>query len=330
MSIERISSLDPGYESGMLSLFPEAIDDKDSLYEAKNNASTTLKQSLTFAGKMIIVQNASAFPDKGLLRIGPPPGKIGNSELVYYNTKRGNVFMDLVRGFAGSRQNFWPSSTTWVTNSIMAEHHNAIKDAILNIEETIGTSINPDPTSVVGKIKNIEDKHLAPRPLFRAFPKVGPPPLTVSFHNFSEGHIVRFLWDFGDGGQSVDKNPIHTYSQEGVYTVRLDAITSEGGRGIIEKRNYIVVSEESAIPFFYVVPVVGSSRKYTFVDQSDGDIIQRVWIFDDGNSTTVQDPDVHTIEHTYENTGIYNPSLLLLFTGQRVKRVFLTEEITVE
>lgn len=328
--VERISSLDEGYEPGDLSVFPEAFDDEDTLYEAKNNSQTSLKQSLTYAGKIIIVKDGSSFPDKGLLRIGPKPGTPGNSELIYYDTKQGNIFKDLIRGFAGSRRNSWSSVDTWVTNAIMAEHHNAIKDAILQIEKTVGTSINPDPESLNGRITSIEDKHLAPRAVFRAFPKIGPPPLTVSFQNFSEGHIVKFLWDFGDGAQSVERNPVHTYTQEGQFTVRLDAVNSEGGRGVVEKRNYVIVDEEAATPFFYTVPVEGSDRTYKFVDQSDGEIIQRSWIFDDGEAITITDPDVHTTEHTYAEAGTYTPSLLLVFSGQRVKRVFLTDSIEVE
>ena len=328
--VERISSLDDGYVSGDLSVFPEALDDKESLYEAKNNAQTTLKQSLTYAGKTIIVNDASSFPDQGLIRIGPPPGEAGTSELAYYDSKQGNIFKDLIRGFAGSRRSFWPSTNTWVTAAIMAEHHNSIKDAILNIEQVVGTSVNPDSTSLNGRVKTIEDKHLAPRAIFRAFPKTGAPPHTVSFHNFSEGHIVKFLWDFGDGAQSVERNPTHTYTQEGEYTVRLDAVNSEGGRGITEKMNYITVSEDATVPFFYSVPVEGEDRTYRFVDQSDGDILQRSWIFDDGTATTVTDPDIHTIDHTYSSAGVYTPSLLIVLAGQRIKRVFLSDSITVE
>jgi len=328
--IERISSLDDGYEPGDLSVFPEALDDKNTLYEARNNAQTTLKQSLTYAGKSIIVKDASGFPPKGLLRLGPPPGTSGSNEIIYYDSKQGNIFKDLIRGYLNTRQNFWNSDTTWVFNGVMADHHNSVKDAILQIEKTVGTSKNPEDDSIVGRLKTLEDKHLAPRALFRAFPKSGPPPLTVSFHNFSEGHVIRFLWDFGDGSQSVERNPIHTYTQEGEYTVKLDAITSEGGRGITEKKNYIIVDADTSMPFFYSTPVESEDKTFEFIDQSYGDITQRVWIFDDGNTATVTDPDIHTIKHTYQNPGQYNPSLLLFFSGQRVKRVFITEILEIE
>ena len=59
---EKLSSLDPGYVVGDLSVYPEAIDNVDILYLARNNAETTLKQALAFNGKRIVVNDASKFP----------------------------------------------------------------------------------------------------------------------------------------------------------------------------------------------------------------------------------------------------------------------------
>lgn len=92
---DRISSLDSGYVIGDLSVYPEAIDDKEILYEARNNAITTLKQILPFNGRKIISYDASKFPPQGLLRIGPPPGTFGLAELIYYGKRTDSVFSDL-------------------------------------------------------------------------------------------------------------------------------------------------------------------------------------------------------------------------------------------
>ena len=48
MVLQRNSSLDLGYQSGDLSLFPLAKDTRSQLYDARNNAETTLKQTLTY------------------------------------------------------------------------------------------------------------------------------------------------------------------------------------------------------------------------------------------------------------------------------------------
>ena len=75
----RISTLTPGYAIGSLSVFPNAVDDLEVLYETRNNAETRLRQTLSFNGKYIVVDNNDDFPPMGLIRIGPPPGKPGKN-----------------------------------------------------------------------------------------------------------------------------------------------------------------------------------------------------------------------------------------------------------
>lgn len=47
-------------------------------------------------------------------------------------------------------------------------------------------------------------------------------PLRIQFQNQTIG-ATHYLWDFGDGFESTDINPVHTYAQSGNYTVRLIA-----------------------------------------------------------------------------------------------------------
>jgi len=325
---ERPSSLDTGYVAGKLSLFPDVLDDKDSLYEARNNAETTLRTGLPYSGKKIIVEDTSLFPPTGILRVGLPSGVYGEAELIYYGSKTENTFKDLVRGFAGSRQNQWTSGT-WATNAVTAEPHNAVKDAIINIEKRTGLKTNPDSGSLNRRLKDMELKFLSPKSVFRAFPRVVLPGDPVRFQNFSEGDIIRTLWDFGDGGQSMEKSPIYTYAKEGTYTVRLHIVTSSGAQGISTKTNYLTVSQSERPSFFYTRKLNSPALTYSFIDQSDGDIIQRFWVFGDGESLKEENPSVHEVSHTYQNPGLYEPSLLLVFAGDKVRRVFLSEMLEV-
>ncbi len=49
-------------------------------------------------------------------------------------------------------------------------------------------------------------------------------PCTVTFENNSTDSF-SWAWDFGDGGSSTDKNPIHTYTRAGFFKVVLKAYT---------------------------------------------------------------------------------------------------------
>ena len=66
-------------------------------------------------------------------------------------------------------------------------------------------------------------------------------PAQVSFTNKSMNGIT-YLWDFGDGTTSTEINPVHTYTEEGDYTVTLSVDGGECGNGTVTKQNYIRIS----------------------------------------------------------------------------------------
>lgn len=44
-----------------------------------------------------------------------------------------------------------------------------------------------------------------------------------------DGEVVGYLWRFGDGGESTDANPLHTYARGGTYEVTLTVTDDRGG-----------------------------------------------------------------------------------------------------
>ena len=336
---DQISTLDASYSTGDLSVFPVVLDSTVTLYEARNAAVSKLRQSMTFNSKFMIVEDTSLFPNTGILHIGKNPGDPGLGEFVWYGAKTATSFSKLIRGFAKTKQTYWPQGSP-ITSGVSAEHHNAIKDAIMKIERDLGISLFPNENSLNGILQAQENRFLAPKPLFRAYPIKGAPALKVRFQNFTTGNPVRFLWDFGDGTTSVEQSPIHTYLAEGVYTVKLNIITGTGAQGVVTKKNYITVNKDQKTPFFYVLPLQGDSiqtavsssedpTEFNFVDQTDGDVSERYWIFGDGNNLNVTDPNVHTATYSYTKPGTYAPSLTVIFADQTLKRVFLSQKITV-
>ncbi|MCD6331014.1 MAG: PKD domain-containing protein, partial [Thermoplasmata archaeon] len=68
-----------------------------------------------------------------------------------------------------------------------------------------------------------------------------------------DGSIVQWLWDFGDGSISYDKNPVHKYSKPGKYNVTLTVKDDEGG-----KANYSLTIEVGAkeTPAFGIYAII--------------------------------------------------------------------------
>jgi Zn-dependent metalloprotease len=62
----------------------------------------------------------------------------------------------------------------------------------------------------------------------------------VQFHDQSFCNAASWFWDFGDGLTSQDQNPLHYYSYDGLYTVKLIASNINGNDSVI-KEEYITV-----------------------------------------------------------------------------------------
>jgi len=76
---------------------------------------------------------------------------------------------------------------------------------------------------------------------FNATPTIGTAPLLVTFEDKSMGTIDSWSWTFGDGDTSSLQNPLHTYSDVGVFTVTL-TVSGPGGSDMATCSNCINVS----------------------------------------------------------------------------------------
>jgi PKD repeat protein len=140
---------------------------------------------------------------------------------------------------------------------------------------------------------------------FMGDPLSGDKPLTVQFMDISIGDITSWSWNFGDGGNSADRDPSHEYVIAGSYTVSL-TVTGPGGSDTETKTNYINVSTpDPPAAAFSGSPTSGKAPlAVQFTDQSTGSISGWSWAFGDGGSSAEQNP-----SHTYDNAGDYTVSL---------------------
>jgi PKD repeat protein/formylglycine-generating enzyme required for sulfatase activity len=135
---------------------------------------------------------------------------------------------------------------------------------------------------------------------------IAPQPVQFSDHSLVAG-ASAWLWDFGDGHTSTEHKPLHTYTQPGVYTVRL-TVTGTGGTLYARKIGYIKVVEEK-VDFSADVLGGGAPLSVQFTDLSEvRGASAWWWDFGDGQTSTQQHP-----AHVYTMEGAY--SVRLTVTG---------------
>jgi PKD repeat protein len=84
----------------------------------------------------------------------------------------------------------------------------------------------------------------APAAGFTANQTSGYSPLDIAFTDTSTNMPTSWIWDFGDGGTSIEQNPVYQYTTAGSYTVSLKA-TNAGGSSTVTRTDYIIVTSPS-------------------------------------------------------------------------------------
>jgi PKD repeat protein len=145
--------------------------------------------------------------------------------------------------------------------------------------------------------------------LFNATPRVGCPPLTVNFSNYSVGNGLTYFWDFGDGNTSTQQTPSHTYTTSGSFNVKLIVTDSAGCSDTLYKPGYVQTINPVA-NYTPPPPTYGCAPMTTqFTDNTIG-TISWFWNFGDGDTSTQQNP-----IHTYDEPGTYVVSLTTVSSG---------------
>lgn len=114
--------------------------------------------------------------------------------------------------------------------------------------------------------------------------------LTLHFTNTSLGDATGWIWDFGDGDSVYTQSASHTFNLVGAYNVCL-TITDSVSNCIDTYCQTLDVSNCYA-SYTYVAD---STDPYTvhLIDQSLGNPTSWLWDFEDGTTSTLQNP-VHT------------------------------------
>ncbi|WP_217790651.1 PKD domain-containing protein [Pinibacter aurantiacus] len=127
----------------------------------------------------------------------------------------------------------------------------------------------------------------------------------AEFNNLSTGPQLTYLWDFGDGSTGTDGFPIHSYPNEGAYTVSLKITDVYGCSDSLKKVNYINIRNPIAkftanSTLAECPPLVASFNNQSQNYQSVA------WTFGTGDASTMVSP-----IYIYSYPGKYKVKLIV-------------------
>jgi len=112
----------------------------------------------------------------------------------------------------------------------------------------------------------------------------------------TEGPIVSYLWDFGDGHIST-RGPVvtHSYTKEGIFAVLLTVTDENGAKGVTGSTITVASTNVAPTADFTYTPTAPTTDQVVTLDatlstDTDGEIVEYIWEFGSPIPLTEYDP----------------------------------------
>lgn len=248
--------------------YPEIIDTDTNLYLVKDSLVLTLSKDYNI-GDTIIVSNGTSdqmglFPSSGIITLTDQCAELDARAISFYYSSKDDLTgifsgIELLSGFPNVDKS---AKITTITMNVVAQHHNNIKDGIINVEKFSGVlgdiSLIPKVGSLEARINYLRSVALKPKAWFSADKKIGIIPFVVNFTDLSfrvatdnADNPVTTTWDFGDddirtfnyantsdANTSSNQKIQKIYEIAGTYTVTY-TITNKFGTDSVTFENLI-------------------------------------------------------------------------------------------
>lgn len=137
-----------------------------------------------------------------------------------------------------------------------------------------------------------------------ANPDSGCSPLTVNFPQSASDGAVAWFWDFGDGSNSNQQSPSHTYINNTTNDLQFDvSLVAMNAFGCIDSLNTTITVHPNPISQISAIPTFGCALLDVDFENTSTGATDYIWIYGDGtpNDTTTN----LSVQHTFDNnTGI--------------------------
>jgi len=128
----------------------------------------------------------------------------------------------------------------------------------------------------------------------------------VQFSNISDGIGITSTWDFGDGSQSFQINPSHSFTANGLFDISLLITDSFNCTNNMVLVNHIEVLKPTAN---FITAGISSNCPpliSNFSDSSSTDVVNWEWIFSGGGSSFLANP-----SHLFSVSGTFDVTLIV-------------------
>lgn len=113
-------------------------------------------------------------------------------------------------------------------------------------------------------------------------------PVTVNFTNTSINSLI-YRWDFGDGNESFQENPTHTYDSVGVFNVKLVATNLLGADSVVSL-GVVRVLELPVAQFEFLADSLNyPDTTFSIRNLSSGEISSNTWAYENRKDTLIND-----------------------------------------
>lgn len=133
----------------------------------------------------------------------------------------------------------------------------------------------------------------------------------INFKSNSSGIGLKYVWNFGDGQPSENKNQLsHTYANAGIYSVSLIIQDRYGCQDTMTKPNRITIS--NPVASFILNDTIGMCPPLLVEPKNTSkNYISLNWDFADGTNTNIVNP-----QHYYSQPATYDLRLIVKGYGQ--------------
>lgn len=269
--------------------FPVTLDSNETLFEVHDSLQVRLTEDYNPGDTTIQIfgdeETIRRFPDTGIITLTEQCSEITERAISFsYTTRTLTSFegLELIEGIDSVK----PKRITYVTQNVMAQYHNILKDAVIAIELFVGRKgqigLRPKDGTLEQRTNFIRKLALTPKAWFTVNKTIGLVPLTIEFKDLSfrlgtdgNSHVVKYIWDFGDNTDisvseinATEEVPIiasnvivndldggtilKTYTTPGLYDVTL-TVQNDFGEDTVILKNLInariAAPDESVISF---------------------------------------------------------------------------------